>query len=353
MHIGKETLNCPNLEVNGLEMKSTNKEKYLGDVISCSGKMDDIIQMRYEKGMGIINSIMSILKEISFGQHYFEIGMLLRTTMLINGILFNLEACNNLSTNQINLLEECDKKLLRRIFDTEQGTPVESFYLETSVWPLRHILMARKLMYYWTLLHKSESELCKQVFNAQQEFPTEGSWTTEVQGVLKSCNITYTSDQISKMTNTKFKNIVKEKIQSKVLVYLVTLQNKHTKSEKLHLENKMQPYLRTNELSLREKKFLFILRSKMLKLKANFSSMYGNNLVCSLCTEVGTVESESHLLNCSVLMENTAVAEEMKQVKYEDVFSDTKRQQKVVKVFLKIMNIFEKLKTQKQNNDEI
>ena len=52
-------------------------------------------------------------------------------------------------------------------------------------------------------------------------------------------------------------------------------------------------------------------------------------------------------------MENTAVAEEMKQVKYEDVFSDTKRQQKVVKVFLKIMNIFEKLKTQKQNNDEI
>ena len=110
MHIGKETLNCPNLEVNGLEMKSTNKEKYLGDVISCSGKMDDNIQMRYEKGMGIINSIISILKEISFGQHYFEIGMLLRTTMLINGILFNLEACNNLSATQINLLEECDKK---------------------------------------------------------------------------------------------------------------------------------------------------------------------------------------------------------------------------------------------------
>ena len=63
----------------------------------------------------------------------------------------------------------------------------------------------------------------------------------------------------------------------------------------------------------------------MLKLKANFSSMYGNNLVCSLYTEVGTVESESHLLYCSILMENTAVDKEMKQVKYEDVFSDTKK----------------------------
>ena len=91
----------------------------------------------------------------------------------------------------------------------------------------------------------------------------------------------------------------------------------------------------------------------MLKLKANFSSMYGNNLECSICKEVGTLESESHLLNCSVLREKTGVADEMKQVKYEDVFSDVKKQQKVVRVFLKIMNTFEKLKAKNQNDDEI
>ena len=82
---------------------------------------------------------MSILKEISFRQHYFEIGMTLRLSMLVNGILFNLEALNNLSSTQINLIEECDKKLKRRIFEAEQGTPIETFYLETSAWPLRHI----------------------------------------------------------------------------------------------------------------------------------------------------------------------------------------------------------------------
>ena len=249
MHIGKDKLNCSNLEVNGKVMKTTNSEKYLGDVLSSSGKNDENVQMRYEKGMGIINSIMSILKEISFGQHYFQIGMLLRTSMLVNGILFNLEALNNLSVAQINLLEECDKILMRRMFDAQQGTPIEAFYLETSVWPLRHILMARKLMYYWTIIHKSESELVKEVFNAQRDFPTEGSWLSEVQGVLQSCNINYTVDQISKMSQAKFKNIVKERIQSKVLVYLVTLQNKHTKSENLHLDSKMQPYLRTEVLT--------------------------------------------------------------------------------------------------------
>ena len=57
---------------------------------------------------------------------------------------------------------------MRRIFDAKQGTHIESFYLELSVSPLRHIFMARK----WTLM-TNENELAKQVFNAQHDFPSE------------------------------------------------------------------------------------------------------------------------------------------------------------------------------------
>ena len=125
-------------------------------------------------------------------------------------------------------------------------------------------------MYYWTLLHKSKSELVTQVFNAQQDFPTENSWISEVENLLKSCDINYTPEQIQKMSHLKFKRIVKEKIQLKVLSYLVTLQNKHSKSENLHLDNQIQPYLSSEELSLSQKKLLFTLRSKILKIKENF-----------------------------------------------------------------------------------
>ena len=180
MHIGKDTLNCPNLEVNGKAMQESRTEKYLGDVVSCSGKNEENVQMRHDKGMGIVNSIMSILKEISFGQHYFEIAMMLRTSMLVNGMLYNIEAMNNLSTSQINQLEDCDKQFMRRVFEAEQGTPVEAFYLDTSAWPFRQILMGRKLMYFWTLLNKSDSELVKSVFDAQCEFPSKGCWISEV-----------------------------------------------------------------------------------------------------------------------------------------------------------------------------
>ena len=46
MHDGKDTLICPNLEVNGKEMKTTDKEKYLGDLLSSSGKMDDNVDIK-------------------------------------------------------------------------------------------------------------------------------------------------------------------------------------------------------------------------------------------------------------------------------------------------------------------
>ena len=51
--------------------------------------------------------------------------MMLRTLMLINGMLFSIEAISSLTTNHINLLEECDKEFMRRLFEAEQGTPIE------------------------------------------------------------------------------------------------------------------------------------------------------------------------------------------------------------------------------------
>ena len=342
LHVGKNDSNCPNLLVKNKQMKTANSEKYLGDVISCSGKVDENIQMRHDKGMGIINSIMSILKEISFGPFYFQTAMMLRISMLVNGMLFNLESINSISNNHINLLEDCDKQLMRRVFEAEQGTPIESFYLDTCAWPLRFILMGRQLMFYWTILHKKESELVKNVFSAQRDFPSEGDWISEVRGVLKKCAIEYTEEQISKMSEYKFKRIVKESIQLQVMSYLVTLQNKHTKSEKLHLESNMQNYLTSSELTLRQKKLLFLLRSKMLRIKANFSAFHKDVLTCSLCGDPNSSETEIHLLRCPKLMEDKTLKKEMEKVSYSDVFGKIKEQKKVAEVFAKIMAIYEK-----------
>ena len=80
MHVGKLKNACSKLFIHGKEMKTTQKEKYLGNILTSNGKFDENILARFHKGIGMINEIIGTLKEISFGYHYFEIGLLYRNS---------------------------------------------------------------------------------------------------------------------------------------------------------------------------------------------------------------------------------------------------------------------------------
>ena len=66
MHLGNNKSACPKLKIHSNEMKSSDREKYLGNGITSNARMDDNIQMRHDKGIGIANQILSILTEVSF-----------------------------------------------------------------------------------------------------------------------------------------------------------------------------------------------------------------------------------------------------------------------------------------------
>ena len=134
IHVGKKSsISCPQLNVHEEIMKTTSSEKYLGDIITNSGKLDQNIQSRVNKGNGRSNTIMSLLTEISFGQHYFEMAILFRNSMLINSILTSSEVLYNVEMNHIKMLERCDKNLLVRIFSAPSTCSYESVYLETHI----------------------------------------------------------------------------------------------------------------------------------------------------------------------------------------------------------------------------
>ena len=205
MHVGSDKTLCPKLKIHSQEMLTTEQEKYLGDIVTSDTKIDKNIKMRHDKGIGISNQIMSILKEVSFGIYHFEMGLLFRTSLLINGILFNTEVIHNLTDKHVTQFEECDRIFMRQLFDAEAGTPVESFYIETSTLPIRHILMGRKIMYYHTLLRKSESELVKRVFMAQDKFPSKNKsdWVSQVRNDLSDCEINLTDFEIAQNSLTQ------------------------------------------------------------------------------------------------------------------------------------------------------
>ena len=46
---------------------SGERERYLGDILTLSGKIHENIEERFKKGIGKMNDILSMLNEVSFG----------------------------------------------------------------------------------------------------------------------------------------------------------------------------------------------------------------------------------------------------------------------------------------------
>ena len=51
--------------------------------------------------------------------------------------------------------------------------PSDSLYLELNALPLQNKIIARRLLFYWTILNKPDTELVKQDLKAQQLMPVK------------------------------------------------------------------------------------------------------------------------------------------------------------------------------------
>ena len=95
IHVSGNKKFCPQLKVHGTEMETVDYDTYLGDIISGDGKNTKNIQNRIAKGLGKISSITDLLNKICLGPFYFQVALLLRESMFINGILINAEVWHN------------------------------------------------------------------------------------------------------------------------------------------------------------------------------------------------------------------------------------------------------------------
>ena len=72
-------------------------------------------------------------------------AVLLRESMLINGIMTNAEIWYNFSKNEIEEFESLDMLFFRRLLEVPITTPNEAYYLELGVLPVHAIVKARRI----------------------------------------------------------------------------------------------------------------------------------------------------------------------------------------------------------------
>ena len=295
LHVGKPTTLCPELRVHGTVMESVQKDVYLGDTISADGTNTANIQARISKGNGILSQIRNYLETMSFGAHYFKIAMLLRESLLLNGILTNCSSWYGLTETDLTGLESLDLAFFRTLFQVPQTVPTVSLFLETGSYSIRTIIKVRRVIYLHYLLKLKNGEMLNKFFYAQWENPVKADWTVEVKKNLIEFGLPTDLEQIKAFSENKFKNLVKKHAKSYEFERFLEQKETNAKSKMKNLfynELKMQDYLLLKNMNASQAKALFKFRVRMAPFGENFRGGQAM-IICPLCKGHPDGQSES------------------------------------------------------------
>ena len=265
-----------------------------------------------------------------------------RQSMLLSSILCNSEVLYGLNSSHIDTLESVDKLFWKKVLQCPVTTPTEVIMLETDSMPIRHIIQSRRLMYYWEILQRDDSELLKRFFKGQEISPCKNDWVLQIKQDLEECKITLSESEIRQMSEYSFRKLVRESVKELSVNYLLSLKVKNnqekSKSKNIWPSNGLRKYLISNRLSTEEKRLLFAMRCRVNEVKNNYKTKYKNNMKCMICSS-SVDESEIHLLQCDGIINEADIKSEISKIEYSDIFSDLEKQITAIKVWRKIFKI--------------
>ena len=92
----------------------------------------------------------------------------------------------------------------------------------------------------------------------------------------------------------------------------------------------MQSYLRSNKITMKEKKLLFKIRTNILEVRKNYKQA-SNDILCPLCEK--HIDSEENILQCEELNNNS-------DVQFDDLYSNNEeKMSKCLKHFQKLWKL--------------
>ena len=295
----EETGACSQSETfGGLEkMKVKQEQTYLGDVISTDGKHAKNVMARKNKGLGVITQITQILDSVLFGKYYFEVAMVLRSSLLLSSLLLNSEAWVNLSDKDIRALERTDEILLSKILGSDSNTSNTFKYLELGIYPLRFEIIKRKIVFLQYILKQDKDSMLYEVFKATSENPSKNDFVKTCLKYLEVLDIKMTFEEIGKMSDNKFKQIVKQKTEEAAFKHLIQEKNKQKKiSHVNYTKLTMQEYLVEGCKNPKISRLIFKARGRNLEIKTHKKWRYEDE-ICVGCGE--NIETEDELLVCT------------------------------------------------------
>ena len=225
---------------------------------------------RKNNALGVITQITQILDSVLFGKYYFEVAMVLRSSLLLSSLLLNSEAWVNLSDKDIRALERTDEILLSKVLDSDSNTSNTFKYLELGIHPIRFEIMKRKIIFLQYILKQEKESMKFKVLKATCENPSKNDFVKTCLKYLNMLDIKMTFEEIEKMSNNKFKQMVKNKTEEAALKYLIKEKDKQKKIANLNYTSlTMQEYLVEGSRDIRIARVIFKARGRNLEIKTH------------------------------------------------------------------------------------
>jgi hypothetical protein len=312
-----------------MELETTDKYKYLGEIINKSKNMKDQIEESRRKAEGAFQTILTIAGDTTLQNIEMEIIWKLIETCIILIITYGGETwdLNKGETHRSNAILD---NIIKRILMVPTSTPRETLYTEIGLMDVEHTNIKKRINMHHRL-EETKNDLITDIL----KIPNNKSWLKTTEEMEKAMNIEYITmlskkeakKRILETTQQKFEEKMKQKGENKSKVKFL-LEGKQTNKSQ-----KNKGYM--NKLTRHEASTIFKARTRMLDVKNNFRGKHQNN-VCRGCGNQN--ETQEHILEeCNQIHPN-----EDCKVKKEEIFDEAP--QKLKEIAKKINSTMEKLK---------
>jgi len=305
-----------------LLLEVTSTYKYLGEVLTDKGRMDDHVTRVSTRAQNQVCNILALQKESIMNKTKFASIRKLYTSCTIPSIVYGCEAWSNLQKEE-KTLEDIQYKCLRRLFKVPDSTPKPALIAEMQVLYIEQEVDKRKLLYLYKLLQWPSHRLARATLEQQQEYYkyNNTTWASEINTKLEYYNLG-TYEDIVNLTKHQWKYKVKQATQNKSKMKWTEEATKLSKLKQFcqNISNITEHNV-LFKLNHQDANTIFKARTRMLPLKNNFKGNYNTqSMQCPRCNTENTVDNEKHLLE-----ECTQTSKAHGSFGTEDMFSNKEK----------------------------
>ena len=294
MKIGRSK-NNPEFTLGDMNLKYTDKYKYLGYIQNNKNNLEDHIKALKGKVENAYQTLLAIAGNKNFNNIEMQTIWELTQSCIESTIAYSNEIWNPGKTEQEKINRIMDN-IIKRILMVPQSTPREALYIETGLLDPEAIRLKNRVLMEHRITNGNSQRMKELITNNT----TTSKWAEETKKAKEQLEI---DERDVKGEKTTVKNRITNRVKDWFKAKIEKESNEKSKIQHL-LEGLTgwEPQKRArymNKLTRQQASTIFKARTRMLPVKNNYRNKYRNH-TCRACGEL--VETQKHVLeDCEVL----------------------------------------------------